>query len=58
MIQCSLFACIRNYNQEPGNDRQAKKKIRKKKSKSIFIEKILKDFPNIRKSWLEKSYEK
>ena len=34
------------------------KKIHKEKSKSIFIEKTLKDFPNIRKSWLEKSYEK
>ena len=58
MIQCILLSCIRKYNQEPGNDRQSKKKIHKEKSKSIFIEKTLKDFPNIRKSWLEKSYEK
>lgn len=32
--------------------------IHKEKSKSRFIEKTLKDFPNIRKYWLEKSYEK
>lgn len=39
MIQCSLFACIRNYNQEPGNDRQAKKKYVRKKVKAYLSRK-------------------
>lgn len=39
MIQCILLLCIRKYNQEPGNDRQAKKKYVRKKVKAYLSRK-------------------